>query len=80
MASVQPCNSDSLSCNGGNELHVQLWLTTKKLCEAEIAHNATKEAVAAGEEGVVERLEAAKADYELAYTLYHSACVSTSST
>lgn len=28
----------------------------------------------AGEEGTVKRLEAAKTDYELAYTLYRSAC------
>lgn len=77
--SARARNRGALSRSGGNralqrfsELHEQLWPTRKKLHEEEIAHHATKEAVAAGKEGAAERLKAAKADYELAYTLYRS--------
>ena len=51
-----------------------LWPATKKLHEAEITHHAAKEVLVAGKEGTAEHFEAAKADHDLAYTLYRSAC------
>ena len=67
-------SSGNRVCGRFNELGEQHWPTTKRLCEVEISHHATKLAAATGEEGAAERLEAAKADYELAYALYRSAC------